>query len=172
MKSWADNKFQVDKPAADGSGRQYPTLYVVKDHISDADFPRLYRAGDAFVLPSRGEGWGRPHVEAMSMGLPIISTNWSGITAYLDDAVGYPLAVDGLVPVQDGAEGAWWFKGLKWAQPSVQHLRQLMRHVYEHREEARAKGARARQKMIDEFSPDVIARLLVEEFKRIENIIP
>jgi len=28
----------------------------------------LYKAADAFVLPSRGEGWGRPHVEAMSMG--------------------------------------------------------------------------------------------------------
>lgn len=34
--------------------------------------PRLYKAADAFVLPSRGEGWGRPHVEAMSMALPVI----------------------------------------------------------------------------------------------------
>ena len=31
---------------------------------------RLYKSADAFVLPSRGEGWGRPHVEAMSMALP------------------------------------------------------------------------------------------------------
>ena len=28
-----------------------------------------------------GEGWGRPHVEAMSMALPVIATNWSGSTA-------------------------------------------------------------------------------------------
>lgn len=28
-----------------------------------------------------GEGWGRPHVEAMSMELPVIATNWSGSTA-------------------------------------------------------------------------------------------
>jgi hypothetical protein len=28
------------------------------------------------------------------MGLPIIATNWSGITAYLDESVGYPLAID------------------------------------------------------------------------------
>ena len=27
--------------------------------------PALLLAMDAFVLPSRGEGWGRPHVEAM-----------------------------------------------------------------------------------------------------------
>ena len=40
----------------------------------------LYASADVFVLPSRGEGWGRPHVEAMAMGLPIITTNWSGPT--------------------------------------------------------------------------------------------
>lgn len=47
---------------------RYPTLYVVNSHISDGDFPRFYKTGDAFVLPTRGEGWGRPHVESMSMG--------------------------------------------------------------------------------------------------------
>lgn len=43
--------------------------YVIHHHISDEDFPGYYKAMDAFVLPSRGEGWGRPHVEAMSMAL-------------------------------------------------------------------------------------------------------
>jgi glycosyltransferase involved in cell wall biosynthesis len=42
----------------------------------------MYKAADAFVLPSHGEGWGRPIMEAMSMGLPVIATNWSGQTAY------------------------------------------------------------------------------------------
>jgi hypothetical protein len=31
--------------------------------------------------------------QAMSMGLPVISTNWSGIQAYLDESVGYPIEV-------------------------------------------------------------------------------
>jgi len=42
-------------------------------------------------------------------------------------------AAQGLVPVHDTSESAWWFKGLNWAQPNVQHLRQLMRRVYENR---------------------------------------
>lgn len=45
--------------AAEADAAKYPTLYVVDQHISDTDFPRFYKAGDAFVLPSRGEGWGR-----------------------------------------------------------------------------------------------------------------
>ncbi|KXZ50642.1 hypothetical protein GPECTOR_15g326 [Gonium pectorale] len=126
-----------------------PRLYVISSRISDADFPRYYKAADAFVLPSRGEGWGRPHVEAMAMGLPLISTNWSGITAYLDESVGYPIAVERLTTVSDNS--VWWFRGLKWAQPSVHHTRQLMRHVY---------------------SPDVLARVLARQLRRIDSLIP
>lgn len=147
----------------------YPTVYVVDSYISDAEFPRFYKAGDAFVLPTRGEGWGRPHVEAMSMGLPVISTNWSGITAYLDESVGYPLAVDRLVPVEGGDEIAWWFKGLKWAEPSVEHLRELMRRVYENRDEAAEKGAAARRRMMEEYSPEALATVVVEQLLRIET---
>jgi hypothetical protein len=29
------------------------------------DLPFLYSSADVVVIPSRGEGWGRPHVEAM-----------------------------------------------------------------------------------------------------------
>ena len=43
-------------------------------------------------------------VEAMAMALPVIVTNWSGPTAYLDESVGYPLRVQELVDIkQEGA---------------------------------------------------------------------
>eukprot|EP00775_Hariotina_reticulata_P008345 gene8345-8529_t len=159
--------------AAATEAARYPTLYVVDSHISDEDFPAFYKAGDAFVLPTRGEGWGRPHVEAMSMGLPVISTNWSGITAYLDESVGYPIAVEKLVPVPSETKGVtWWFKGLKWAEPSVSHLRQLMRQVYTNKEEAAARGAAARARMVAQYSPESIADAVLRELNRIENLIP
>ncbi|KAG2452970.1 hypothetical protein HYH02_002307 [Chlamydomonas schloesseri] len=153
-----------------GAAGRLPRLYVISHHISDADFPRYYKAADAFVLPSRGEGWGRPHVEAMSMGLPLLATNWSGITAYLDPSVGYPIAVERLITVADNS--VWWFRGLKWAQPSVKHTRQLMRHVFSHREEARAKGAAARRRMVERYSPPVLAAELAAHLRRIDSLIP
>ena len=58
-----------------------------------------YAAASAFVLPTRGEGWGLPCVEAMAMALPVIATNFSGPTAYLTERNGYPLPVEGV----DGA---------------------------------------------------------------------
>lgn len=177
----AAQKVAADQPGAKAAPEaadaaqagRYPTLYVVNSHIADADFPRFYKAGDAFVLPSRGEGWGRPHVEAMAMGLPVISTNWSGITAYLDESVGYPIAVDGLVPVSgSGDDIMWWFRGLKWAQPSVKHLAQLMRRVYSNRAEAAARGAAGRVRMVKLYSPEAIADVVVKELQRIQDKVP
>ncbi|GAX75853.1 hypothetical protein CEUSTIGMA_g3296.t1 [Chlamydomonas eustigma] len=149
---------------------QLPKVFVISHLISDQEFPRYYKAVDAFVLPTRGEGWGRPQVEAMSMGLPVISTNWSGITAFLDEKVGYPIKVDGLVTVQD--KDSFLFQGLKWAQPSIEHTRVLMRHVYNEREEARQKGIEARRRMVQNFSSDVVAELLLSELIRIDDYIP
>ena len=63
---------------------QRPEVHVIGHELALRGLPRLYKAVDAFVLPSRGEGWGRPHVEAMASGTPIVATNWSGPTAYLD----------------------------------------------------------------------------------------
>eukprot|EP00887_Chlorella_sp_A99_P006237 scaffold3.g6237.t1 len=142
-----------------------PTVYVHHDFVPQLDLLRLYRAADCFVIASRGEGWGRPHVEAMAMGLPLIATNWSGPTAYLDDSVGYPLPIDGLVdtPPDSGA-----FKGHKWAQPSVKQLRRLMRHVVTHRQEAAAKGRMARQRMVERYAPAVVAKVVADRLQRVQ----
>jgi glycosyltransferase involved in cell wall biosynthesis len=48
---------------------------------------------DCVVIPSRGEGWGRPHVEAMSMELPLIATYWSGPTEFMTENNSYPLNI-------------------------------------------------------------------------------
>ena len=55
------------------------------------------------MIPTHGEGWGRPQMEAMAMELPVISTNWSGLVAFLNEESGYPIRVEGLVDVSGAA---------------------------------------------------------------------
>jgi len=138
-------------------------IHVLDRELPQRELPRLYRAADAFVLPSRGEGWGRPHAEAMAMALPTIATNWSGPTAFMDASNAYPLEVDSLELV-----GAGGHPGHRWAQPSVRHLRRLMRHVFEDREGARAVGASARRDMVERFSPAPVARLVAARLREVE----
>lgn len=91
----------------------------------------LYRSVDAFVLPTRGEGWGMPILEAMACGLPVIATNWSAQTDFLNSNNGFPLEVEQLIPAEAKCP---YYKGFKWAQPSYEHLRSLLRNLYSNQE--------------------------------------
>lgn len=137
-------------------------VYVIDTHVPQFDLPRLYKAADAFVLPSRGEGWGRPIVEAMAMSLPVIATNYSGPTEYLREDNSYPLPVVKMSRVKEGP-----FKGHLWAEPSVDKLRVLMRRVMTNYDEAKAKGKRARDDMITRFSPQIVAGIVTDHVSQL-----
>jgi glycosyltransferase involved in cell wall biosynthesis len=53
-------------------------------YVSDEELARLYRGADAFVFPSRFEGFGIPVVEAMASGAPVVVSSHPS----LDDASG------------------------------------------------------------------------------------
>jgi glycosyltransferase involved in cell wall biosynthesis len=134
--------------------------------LSTADIPRLYASADAFVLPSRGEGYGRPYMEALSCECPVIATRWSGQTDFLHD--GNSELIDcGLAPVPWNTD-VELFAGQRWAEPSVDHLRRLMRHVFTHTQEAKQKAVRGRAEMVAKWDWDrVIENHWVPQFERL-----
>lgn len=71
--------------ASSSDAGNVPQGVIVLSGLPLQTLASLYRSVDAFVLPSRGEGWGRPYMEAMSMGLPVIATNWSGPTEFVNE---------------------------------------------------------------------------------------
>ncbi|CAK9196663.1 unnamed protein product [Sphagnum troendelagicum] len=144
----------------------WPAVYLVPRHIPQVDLPGLYKLADCFVLPSHGEGWGRPIVEAMAMELPVIVTNWSGMTEYMTDFNSYPLPLDGMTEVLDGP-----FKGHLWAEPSLAHLRLLMRKVFSNPREAKRRGKVARKDMVTKFSPEVVTRNILKQLMRLQKEI-
>ena len=52
--------------------------------IDDAAMAELYRRADAMVLPTRGEGFNIPAVEAIAAGLAVIVTGWGAHMDFLD----------------------------------------------------------------------------------------
>jgi glycosyltransferase involved in cell wall biosynthesis len=117
-----------------------PVAMLYNNQIRSAQLGTIYRGADAFVLPTRGEGWGMPILEAMACGLPVIATDWSGPSEFLNERVGYPIAVRGLVPADAKCP---YYEGFRWADPDPDDLVAKLRHVFTHRDEARAKGAAA-----------------------------
>ncbi|MGH9190525.1 MAG: glycosyltransferase [Acidimicrobiales bacterium] len=117
-----------------------PIVVMSNPEFADAQMGALYRSADCFVLPTRGEGFGMPVLEAMACGLPTIATAWSGPADFLHGGVGYPLDVKAMVPAEARCP---YYAGFEWADPDADHLRFLLREVFDHPEAARAKGLAA-----------------------------
>src|ERR1019366_4544938 len=108
--------------------------------------PRLYASADCFVLPTRGEGFGLPAIEAGACGLPVITTNYSGQTDFLTNDNSYLLQIDGFRNAE--RELAWisyFYENAEFpilGKSVIEQLRHQMRYVFEHKEEAEVKANR------------------------------
>ena len=101
-------------------------IVVLGNQIPEDELPSLYASAAAYVGPSRGEGWGRPYMEAMACGVPVIATRWSGCTEFLDDSNALLIDIEGLEPIDERTEIPSHV-GHRWAIPSREHLVDLLR---------------------------------------------
>ena len=137
-----------------------PHIVLLHDRLSDAEMPALFRACDAYVSPTRGEGWGRPLMEALAL-----------------RATGHHLAVERpagvlgrhqrvarrrpLIPVPDDVDIPV-FRGGRWFDPDVDALRAAMRAVADDPAAARATALAAGGPLCARFSRAAIAERAAE----------
>jgi glycosyltransferase involved in cell wall biosynthesis len=125
----------------------FPSLLYLGEDLSENQISSLYNACHCLVHPYRGEGFGLPVLEAMSCALPVITTAGGATDDFVDDQTGYR------IPAQRQVFGNREISGLKtvgdlWMlEPDVDALARQMRWVYEHPEEARHTGQKARRKV-------------------------
>lgn len=149
-----------------------PNVHFWFETLREEELPAMYHAVQAYVLASRGEGWGRPLMEAMAAGLPTIATAWSGPTAFHSERVGYPLPCS-VAPVSErGARELPSFAGHLWAEPDGALLRRLMARLVSRRAEGRRKGKLAARVVSRFFSPVRAARLMQAEIAALEARCP
>ena len=144
------------------AGRDTAEIVLNLELLPAAEMPRLYRAADAFVLPSRGEGWGRPYMEAMAMGLPTIGSAWSGNLEFMDP--GNSWLVEGrVVEVAEGAQAHTpLYRGHRWFEPDREALAAAMRELAAGGDLVARRAARARAELIERFGPEPTAARLAE----------
>ena len=150
-----------------------PRVEFIRQGLSHEQLLEFLRGLDAFVLPSRGEGFGLCGIEAMATGLPLVATAWSGPLEYLDPSDSYPLSFRLVDPqsneVHRREPGSTRFHGL-WAEPDHGHLRALLRHLYEHPAEASARGLLAAQRVRRDFRWDTIARQMLGDLDELAGL--
>lgn len=145
-----------------------PRIEILADQVPSDKLPALYLAADCLVMPGRGEGWGRPHHEAMLMERPVIATNWSSNVEFMAPEHSYLIDYE-LVEAKHLEPELWHYRGHRWANPSETHLRQLMRQVQTNPAEAQVKGRAARAHMVKHYGRDVVATKVLRRLSAIEE---
>ena len=110
--------------------------------VSDEELPKLYAGAEAFVYPSRYEGFGIPIIEAISCGLPVVACTGS----CLEEAGG----PDALYVDPDDAEAM------------AQAIKQVLRGA-----EGREARIERSQKYIERFAGNDVAGQVVELYRRL-----
>jgi glycosyltransferase involved in cell wall biosynthesis len=148
-----------------------PHFVIITHTFSDNDLIALYRSCDAFLLPSKGEGWGLPIIQAMAIGVPTITTRHSGMLQFTtEDTVIYVNVTVGQVPAADRKAYAAP-ENATWGEPDVEQIKTAMAHVRGMSLENRRQLAeRARRHIMESFSLDAIGKQIANRLVQIELI--
>ncbi|MCL6547311.1 MAG: glycosyltransferase [Alicyclobacillus sp.] len=141
------------------SADECPVIRVIDAYLDEVQLKSLYELAHAFVLPTRGEGWGRPFVEAMAMEIPVIGTRWGGHLDFLNDHNSFLIDIEGLESVDERMHIPF-YRGHRWASPSVQSARRAMREVYRSYDAAKERARRGRRELAQILSPHAVAELI------------
>lgn len=138
-----------------------PRILVIGNPLDESVLGKFFRLFDCNVLTTRAEGFGNSVIEMAACGIPSIVTNYSGVTDFVTDEVGWLVdykLVD--IPLQVLPYYQNYIGG-KWADIDIDMLASVMRHVYNSRDVVREKGQRALQKVTQHYSLEAVGRQAV-----------
>lgn len=152
------------KSIRDSIGPNCPNVYLLFGELTDVQMNSLYNHEKvkAHISFTKGEGFGRPLLEATQSEKPVIASGWSGQLDFLnpEDAV---LLGGELRNVEPGA--VW--NGViipesMWFNVDVNFAVGAMRHVFKHYDKFSDRAKRLAKKNATEFSYDAIKNRTAE----------
>jgi len=144
--------------------KSFRTAFLDRD-----DVLALYREADAFALPSRGEGWGRPYAEAMMSGLPTIGTGWSGNTQFMSEENSWLLPYRVVPTPEPGWNEVAAYRGHQWAEPDEDALIAAMRGIGANPGSTRARAERGRLEVVQRYSREAVGTMMAGMIDELRN---
>tara|TARA_R110002167_G_scaffold144092_1_gene333963 strand:+ start:1425 stop:2723 length:1299 start_codon:yes stop_codon:yes gene_type:complete len=145
-----------------------PNIYLLHGEMTDDEMNQLNNDNKvkAFVSFTKGEGYGRPLVEAAITGKPVITTNWSGHLDFLHPE--YNVLIGGeLKNVHESAANEFLVKESQWFNINTDIASRAMKDVVKHYKKYFEKSRKQTQYIKDNFS----FSKMVEEINKFMPII-
>jgi glycosyltransferase involved in cell wall biosynthesis len=148
--------------------KRTPRILLITDMMAPEIIPNFYASLDAYVLPSRGEGWGLTYSEAMATGLPTVAVNWSGHTEFMTDQNSILCKNYRLRQISRADAGAQeQYVGHEWAEVDPEELGSNMRTLFEKPQLGQKIGEIARRDMMTKYSWQNAGRLALARLNEI-----
>jgi hypothetical protein len=150
--------------------QDYKKEVVVTEEINDQDLCGMHSYADCFILPSHGEAWSIPALDALGFGNTPICSNFGGPKEFIEPDNKYTGAlIDGVFSCCKCSDAAFpdIFTGKEyWFQPCEKLLREQMREYYElykkdpvkHKQKAKEAGL----SRVEKFSHKNIGEKMLE----------
>lgn len=119
-----ENNLNIYKQKLEG----YNNIYFITENLSREEVEALEAEVDVLISLHRSEGFGLPPAEAMYLGTPVISTNWSATTEFMDEKTA--CLVDYSMITLDKKIGPYE-KGNCWADADVGMAAAYIKRLYE-----------------------------------------
>lgn len=103
-------------------------VQVWNGYLPRGELVDLVNASDAYVSLHRSEGLGLTVLEAMMLGKPVASTDYSGVRDFLRGPLAFPVAHE-IVPLR--RNHGPYPKGSVWAEPDTAEAARQMRRIHD-----------------------------------------
>jgi len=142
-------------------GGNLPNIYLLHGEMTDDEMNQLNNDNKvkAFVSFTKGEGYGRPLVEAAITGKPVMASNWSGHVDFLHP--NYNVLLGGeLKPIHKSSANQWLIKESQWFNINAEVAGRSMKDVFKNYKGYFEKSRKQTQYLKDNFSFDKMCDLL------------
>lgn len=154
FKTSQGHRYLQDKSALVEAARAFPNVHIIDDVWDEAQIAELFVSCDVYASLHRSEGFGLTLAEAIMYEIPVVATNWSGNTDFLDNENAFPVDFQ-LIRFDDTHSDYQGIGEAYWAEPSVTHAATQLQYVRNNPDVARAKSQLAKKELIrylDHFS--------------------
>ena len=147
---------------SEGKRTLMPKFKAIMDtrSVSREELRQIYHDAHVFVFPTRGEGIGMPPLEAMCTGLPVLCPDWGAMGDYIDQRHAYPLMYD-MIEAEYGCM-------TEVCNVDVDHLKFIMRGVFDDYNSASEKGVRAAHFVREKFNLEKMGEAITEVLEEID----
>ena len=141
-------------------------VVMLDGYMDRAELTGLLQAADCYPSPHRAEGFGLTLLEAMSLGKPVVATNYSGNVDFMTAENSYPVDYRLVALTRDYGP---YIRGAVWADPDLDQMGAIIRHIAEHPVEATTRGAQAKADVERNWSPAVTGARLRDRLESVRQ---